>query len=258
LTIPPANKWGQLLARWTARAANPRPNQAGVNIEKGVTMKTKEENFKCEPPILDLEDLLKDKSLRVIGVVGDKNQGKSGLLYNIISIIRRLAPDTQVVTFRMLVKIPGVLSLNTLLELSKIRNSFIIIDELKTIVDTDNRKETQTFLEILQTLYHANNTIVVCGLAHNFNGKISGELEAIIFKQTTLISVIKRSNLDYLLRPLTHEGKASKNEYCLSMPVDGALIYHPHKAKSWHYVTVPYMPEFDTKKDNEPVIKWKH
>lgn len=216
----------------------------------------KEKVPNCERPILDLEDLLRDKSLRVIGVVGDKNQGKSGLLYNMINIIRRLAPETQIVTFRMLVKIEGVLSLNTLLELSKIRNSFIIIDELKTIVDTDNRKETQTFLEILQTLYHSNNTVVVCGLAHNFNGKISGELEAIIFKQTTLISVVQRSNLDYILRPLRHEGQASKNDYSLTMPVNGALIYHPHMQKNWHYVEVPYLKNFDTKKDNEPVIKW--
>lgn len=211
----------------------------------------------CEPPILDLEDLLRDKSLRVIGVVGDKNQGKSGLLYNIIRILQKMAPETQIVSFRLIMKIDGVLSLNTLLELSKIRNSFIIIDELKTIVDTDNRKETQTFLEILQTLYHANNTIIVCGLAHNFNGKISGELEAIIFKQTTLISVIKRSNLDYILRPLRNEGGASKNEYVLTMPINGALIYHPHMQKSWHYIEIPYLKDCDTKKDNEPVIKWK-
>lgn len=211
----------------------------------------------CELPILDLEDLLRDKSLRVIGVVGDKNQGKSGLLYNMIRILQKLAPNTQIVSFRLIMKIDGVLSLNTLLELSKIRNSFIIIDELKTIVDTDNRKETQTFLEILQTLYHANNTIIVCGLAHNFNGKISGELEAIIFKQTTLISIIKRSNLDYILRPLRHEGQASKNEYVLTMPINGALIYHPHMQKSWHYIEIPYLKDCDTKKDNEPIIKWK-
>ena len=210
-----------------------------------------------ERPLLDLEDLLRDKSLRVIGVVGDKNTGKSGLLYSMIRIIKKLAPMTQIVAFRLNKKIDGVLHLNTLLELSKIRDSFIIMDELKTIVDTDNRKETQTFLEILQTLYHSNNTIVVSGLAHNYNGKISGELEAIVFTQTTLISVIKRSNLDYILRPLRHEGQASKNEYALTMPIGGALIYHPHMAKSWHYITIPYVAEDDTKKDNQPVIKWK-
>lgn len=222
-----------------------------------MTKKKVQPNPHCEMPLLGLEDLLRDKSLRVIGVVADKNQGKSNLLYNVIEIIRNLAPETQLVTFRMLINIPGVLSLNTLTELSKIRNSYIIIDELKTIVDTDNRRETKIFLEILQTLYHANNTIIVCGLAHNFNGKISGELEAIIFKQTTLISIIKRSNLDYILRSLRHEGQASKNEYTLTMPVEGALIYHPHMKKNWHYIDVPYLEKYDTKKDNEPVIKWE-
>lgn len=212
----------------------------------------------CEIPILELKDLLRDKSLRVIGVVADKNQGKSNLLYNIISTIQQDAPQTKIVGFRLFCKIPGVLYLNTLTELAKIRDSYIVIDELKTIVDTDNRKDTNTFLEILQTLYHSNNTVVISGLAHNFNGKISGELEAIIFKQTTLISIIKRSNLDYILRPLRHEGRASKNEYTLTMPVEGALIYHPNMKKSWHYIEIPYIEETDTKKDNEPVIKWQN
>lgn len=211
---------------------------------------------KTEKPILDLEDLLRDKSIRVIGVVADKNQGKSNLLYNIIMTLKQDAPETHVVGFRLFSKIPGVLYLNTLTELAKVRDSYIIIDELKTIVDTDNRRETNIFLEILQTLYHSNNTVVVSGLAHNFNGKLSGELEVVIFKQTTLISIIKRSNLDYILRSLRHEGQASKNEYVLSMPIDGALVYHPNMKKNWHYIHIPYIKDTDTKRDNVPVIKW--
>lgn len=213
----------------------------------------------CEAPILDLEDLLRDKSLRVIGVVADKNQGKSNLLYNIIDITQRNAPTTKIVGFRLSIRVPGVLSLNTLTELSMVSNSLIIIDELKTLVDLDNRTEVKTLMSILQTLYHPhrNNTVILCGLAHNFNGKISGELECVIFKQTTLISVVKRSNLDYILRSLQAEGKASKNEYTLVMPKDVALIYHPRMQKQWHCIDVPYLEKYDVKKDNEPVIKWK-
>lgn len=213
----------------------------------------------CERPILSLEDLLRDKSLRVIGIVADKNQGKSMLMYNMAEIIRRDAPETKLVGFRMSIGVPGMLMLNTLTELSKVSNSFIFIDELKTFVDTDNRTEMKVFMSLLQTLYHPyrNNTVVLCGLAHNFNGKISGELEAVIFKQTTLISVVKRSNLDYILRSLQSEGKASRNEYTLVMPKDGALIYHPHMAKNWHYIETPYLENYDVKKDNESVIKWR-
>ncbi len=212
----------------------------------------------CERPILNLEDLLKDKTLRVIGIVADKDQGKSMLMYNMVEIIKHNAPETNLVGFRMSVKVPGMLMLNTLTELSKVSNSFIFIDELKTFVDTDNRTEMKIFMSLLQTLYHPyrNNTVVICGLAHNFNGKISGELEAIIFKQTTLISIIKRSNLDYILRSLQSEGRASKNEYSLVMPKDTALIYHPRMQKNWHCIDFPYLPQYDVKKDNPPVIKW--
>lgn len=212
-----------------------------------------------EAPITCLEDLLRDKSLRVIGVIADKNQGKTNLLVNIIEITRRLAPETNIVGFRLPVNIPDVLYLNTLTELSKVQNSLIIIDELKTLVDLDNRTEVRILMSILQTLYHPqrNNTVILCGLAHNFNGKISGELEAVIFKQTTLISVIQRTNIDYILRSLRSEGKASKNEYTLVMPKETALIYHPRMKKEWHCIDIPYLEEYDVKKDNEPVIKWQ-
>src|SRR5574341_1379739 len=92
----------------------------------------------CEKPLLDLRDFLKDKSLRVIGIVGDKNQGKSLLMYEAIRIIHQDAPETKVVGFRMSIKAPEMLMLNTLTELSKVSNSVIFIDELKT-----DRKSTR-------------------------------------------------------------------------------------------------------------------
>lgn len=217
-------------------------------------MKTKQ--LACEPPILELEDLLRDKSIRVIGVVADKNEGKSNLLYNMIKIMQHEAPETNVVGFRLINNVPGVLMLNSLTELAKIHDSYIIVDELKTIVDMESRGEVNELLRLLQTLYHSNNTIVLCGLAHNFNGKVSGEVEAWILKQTTMISVIQRSNLDYILRELSREGKAHKNKYVLTMPKNGAVVYHPYMKKNWHYIEIPYLREFDTKADNKPVIKW--
>lgn len=212
-----------------------------------------------ESPILDLEDLLRDKSLSVIGIVGDKHQAKSMTFYNIIHILRKLAPLTNIVAFELKHKIEGVLYLNTIFELAAIRNSFIIIDELKRIVDTDNRREINEFLKLLQTIKHANNTIIMGGLAHNYNGKLSGELDALIFKQTTLISVVQRSMLDHILKTMpTQEGEAGKNRFMLTMPIQGALVYHPTLTKKWHYITIPYLEECDTKRGNESVIKWEH
>src|SRR5512143_2578613 len=104
-------------------------------------MKETSTKITCELPILELEDLLRDKSLRVIGLVGDKNQGKSEVLYNICEILRRNAPETKLVGVRMSVQFPGMLMLNDMTELSLVRNSVICLDELKTFVDTDNRTE---------------------------------------------------------------------------------------------------------------------
>lgn len=210
-----------------------------------------------EQPILSLEDLLRDKSLSIIGVCGDKHQGKSMLFYNAIHTIRKLAPHTNIVAFELKHKVPGVLYLNTIQELAAIRNSVIFADEIKRLVDTDNRREFNGFMKIMQTIKHANNTLIIGGLAHNYNGKLSGELDCMVFKQTTLISVVQRSMLDHVLKSMpTTEGEAGKNDFMLAMPQNGALIYHPTMTKKWHYITIPYLEDCDTKRNNEPVIKW--
>lgn len=216
------------------------------------------ENF--ERPILDLEDLLRDPTIRVIGLIGDKNQGKSGVLYSICDIVKRQAPATKIVGFRMQCAFPGMLMLNDMTELSLVRDSLICLDEVKTFVDTDNRTDFNDFMTILQTIYHPtrNNMIIISGLAHNFNGKLSGELDVVIFKQTTMISIVKRSVLDNILKGFKQQGGISKDKYMLSMKVDEALIYNPHMEKRWHNVTIPYLKQYDVKRDNEPVIKWKN
>lgn len=218
------------------------------------------EQTNFERPLNDLEDLLRDPTIRVIGLVGDKNQGKSGVLYNICDIVKRKAPDTKIVGFRMQTSFPGMIMLNDMTELSLVRNSVILLDELKTFVDTDNRTEFNDFMSILQTLYHPyrNNTIVLSGLAHNFNGKLSGELDCVIFKQTTMISIIKRSMLDNILKGFRQQGGISKDKYMLSMKKDEALIYNPKMEKRWHNINIAYLPQYDVKRDNQPVIKWKN
>ena len=212
-----------------------------------------------ERPILDLEDLLRDPTIRVIWLVGDKNTGKSCVLYNICDIVKRKAPETKIVGFRMQIAFPGMLMLNDMTELSLVRNSIICLDELKTFVDTDNRTEFNDFMSILQTLYHPyrNNIIILSGLAHNYNGKLSGELDTVIFKQTTMISIIKRSMLDNILKGFKQQGGITKDKYMLSIEKNEALIYNPKMEKRWHNITVPYLKQYDVKKDNPQVIKWK-
>jgi len=212
----------------------------------------------CERPLNDLEDLLRDPTIRVIGLVGDKNQGKSGVLYNICDITRRKSPETKIVGFRMQTEFPGMVMLNDMTELSTVKNSLVCLDELKTFVDTDNRTELSDFMLLLQTINHPNhnNVMVLSGLAHNFNGKLSGELDVVIFKQTTMISIIKRSMLDNILKGFKSQKGITKDKYMLAIEKNEALIYHPRMEKHWHNVSVAYLPQYDVKRNNQPVFKW--
>lgn len=210
-----------------------------------------------EQPILEIGDLFKDKSLSVIGLVGDRSQAKSMTIQNIIRHIQKTAPATNLVGLQLDNETEGVLHIGSIHELSKIRNSVVFIDELKQVADPYDRRKFDKFVKVLQRIKHDNNLVILGGLPHNFNGKLSGELDAIIFKQTTLISVIQRSQLDHILKTAPNrKGRAGKDDYILSMPVNGALIYQPNMTQMWHYVEIDYIESVDTKLKNEPIIKW--
>ena len=64
--------------------------------------------------------------------------------------------------------------------------------------------------------------------------------------------------LDNILKGFKSQGGISKDKYMLSMQKNELLIYNPRMEKRWHNVNIAYLPQYDVKRDNQPVIKWKN
>lgn len=210
------------------------------------------------PIIESIEDLFKDpitKSVRMIGLVGDPNKGKTNVINHIVNIFRTKAKETQIAVFGITRFIPGVLHIHTIEELERLKNSVVFIDEWSDLVDTGNRRQMREFEHSIRTIFHPakNNIVILCGMARNFNGKISGMLNAVILKETTLIDVVQRSVLANILAQYSGGFKVTKGKV-LSMSDNVALVHII--GKHFDEVEIPYCEEGDTKRNNPTVVKW--
>jgi len=210
------------------------------------------------PVIRYIEDLFKEpttKTVRMIGLVGDPNKGKTNTINHIINIFQTRAKDTQIAVFGIVRYIPNVLHIHTIEELEKLRNTVVFIDEWADLVDTGNRRQMRSFELSVRTIFqpHKNNIVILCGMARNFNGKISGMLNAVIFKQTTLIDIVQRSVLANIMSEYNTGFRVTKGKV-LAMDDNIALIH----IIGGHFdeVEIPYIEESDTKLGNPPIVKW--
>ena len=210
------------------------------------------------PVIRNIEDLFQPevtKKVRMIGLVGDPNKGKTNVINHIINIFQTRAKDTQIAVFGIARYIPGALHIHTIEELERLRNAVVFIDEWADLVDTGNRRQMREFERSIRTIFHPhkNNIVILCGMARNFNGRISGMLNCVIFKETTLIDIIQRSVLANIMSEYNSGFKVTKGRV-LSMDDDVALVH----IIGGHFdeVEVPYFKAGDSKLGNPPIVKW--
>lgn len=202
-----------------------------------------------------IEDLFKDASIRSIGIIADPNTGKSNAIYHCIKAIQS-SYNARIYAYGLRVLFEGVQQINSVEELEKINNSVVFIDEFPTMFRLSNRRQVENFEESMRKIYHSNNIMVICGLPHNFNKFLSGLLNAIIFKQCTLVDFIQRSPAERIINSFSSTGgsQVQKGHRMLTMPQNVALVYN---GEHYYEVGVPYVEEGDTKRLNEPILKPK-
>ena len=202
--------------------------------------------------INDITDLFRDPSIRAVGIVADPNQGKSNAIYHCIKALRGRA---QIYQYGLKVQFDGIQAIHSIEELEKITNSVVFIDEFPTMFRLSNRRQVEHFEESMRKIYHSNNIMVICGLPHNFNKFLSGLLNAIIFKQCTLVDFIQRSPAERIINSYSSTGgsEVQKGSRVVTMPKDIALVFDGYH---YHEVGVPYIKDCDTKLNNAPIIDW--
>ena len=189
---------------------------------------------------------------KVYGVVADVNQGKSMLLYHILDTLQE-SHSFNLYTYGLRMSIKGAVQIFSVAEMEEIRNSIIVIDELSSLFDLDNRKCKKTIENTLRLINHNNNVLVLCGVPENFKKFISGKLDAVFYKKTTKADLINGCRVKNILE--SYKGNQNGSEV-LNLAINEVLFYNGKHYEMWD---VPYYKKYDTKKKNVKIVeKVKH
>lgn len=186
---------------------------------------------------------------KIIGIVADVNQGKSMLIYHLISELKK-KHQFNLYTFGLRKEIGGI-EINSVEELEKIKNSIIFVDEYFSLFDLDNRKYKRDIENSLRLVNHKNNILVLCGVGENFKKFISNKLNVLIFKQITIGDLINGSRVKNMI---TNYKGSESGSTLINLDINEAIVYFGNYRK----IKVPYYKKFDSKIDNVSILGSKN
>lgn len=181
----------------------------------------------------------------IIGIVGDTNEGKSMLLYNIIK--RLVDMGAKVSGYSLRVKINGVEDFYSIGEMEEKRNEVICIDEFYELFELENRQKARQIERVIRLINHRNNTLILCGTPDNFKKFISNQLKVILYKTSTIGSFINGSSVKAIC--LNYRGfELGVNK--LVVDKDEFIFFDGNYKK----MKFDYLPEYDTKRKNVKIV----
>ena len=204
-----------------------------------------EQNKVTEKEILNLFNQPK-----IMAIISDTNQGKSNLTYY---LIKTLQSNAKFKLFSYgLKKDIGDFKIYSIEELENIKDSIVFLDEFYNIFDLTDRKKVKMIEKTIRLVNHNNNILVLIGVCENFRKFISNKLSAIFFGKCTLGDFVNGSKVKSVC--LNYSG-LELGSSVLNLPKDKFILFDGNYRK----MSVPYLSEFDTKKENESILKmWEN
>lgn len=184
---------------------------------------------------------------KIIGICGDVNSGKSNLIYYVIHSLKA-AGDFKLYTYGLRNKIKEAKKIHSVNEMERIKNSILIVDEMFSLFDLDNRKVKGQIEKTLRLINHNNNILVLCGVGENFKKFISGKVDIMMYLKITFDDLINGSKVKNVLKQ--YKG-IEAGTTLLDLRPDQTLLYD-----GLHYTLfdVPYMKEYDSKAANKEIV----
>jgi len=187
-------------------------------------------------------------SPKLIGVVGDADNGKSNMLYFIVKSLRA-SYNFKLYSYGLRVNIVGEQKIYSVEQLEGIHDSIIIIDEFASLFDIDDRKEKKQIEKTLRLIFHNNNVVLLCGLPENYKKFIASKLDAVIFKRCALSDFINGSRIK---KVAFNYSDYEMGAAVFDIEVGKAIVYD---GRDYHKVAIPYLNETDTKANNISILQ---
>ena len=184
---------------------------------------------------------------KVIGLIGNTNEAKSNMIYWILDFLKK-DYKFNVYVYGLRCTFPNTIKIHSIEEIEQIKDSILIVDEMTSLFDLDNRKVKTQIENTIRLIYHNNNILLMCGLGENFKKFLSAKLSVIIFKKVTLADLINGSTVKNVL--MAYKGN-ERGQSILNLALDEALIFD---GLHYHKIDVPYLPKYDTKAKNAPIL----
>lgn len=186
-------------------------------------------------------------------LMGRTNSGKTHTLCSIIREYKR-GFNGAVTTFGLrdeLVKTLSVDSFSSLIELEQIRNSIVIIDEVGSLFDLENRSKRRQIENTLRLVNHRNNKILLSGLPSDFKKFLCAKARVFLFKSLVVSEMINGSFAKEIL--MQYRGP-ELGTHALVLDPDTALCYDGQFWKE----RVGYNEAYDTKRTNQNLFERKN
>lgn len=183
-------------------------------------------------------------------LIGDVHSAKSNTLYAIAECAKSMG-EISMYVYGLRCDVRDSVAIHSVAELEECENSLILADELGDLFDMRNQRERNEMERTLRLVKHNNNALVFCGVPENFKKFLSAKADRIGFKQTSIADCVNGSHVK---KVLTAYKGIERGQSKLKLAKDTLLWYD---GKHYHHVKVPYMREYDTKANNEPILKKK-
>ena len=183
-------------------------------------------------------------------LMGRTNEGKTHTLCSLITEYKKEFPGA-VTTFGFrdeLINLLKVESFSSLVELEEIRNSIIIVDEVGSLFDLENRTKRRQIENTLRLVNHRNNKILLSGIPSDFKRFLCAKSRVFLFKSLMISEMINGSFAKEILQQ--YRGP-ELGAYALLLEKDTLLCYDSHFWKE----RVQYNEVYDTKKGNGNLFK---
>lgn len=189
---------------------------------------------------------------RVLGLIGDRNTGKSMVLAHLIETLDSVGAKFSLYSYGLPEEFgegKNHTRIYSIEELETIHDSVIILDEAAQLLDFDSRQKKQQIEEFLRLINHNNNFLIICLLPENAKKFISNKINTFLFKRVTIGDCVNGS---FVKRVITSYSGNEKGSFVLSLSQDKALIYN---GEHYSKLNIPYYENYDVKKGNRPIVE---